>query len=197
MKHVLAFLTVVLLMFGSANAQDATYLDSLQASGVTNANTHTQGFSAFVLLGDDIADDYEFVYMYIYDLNITDSIKVQGAVLNATRDVADTQWVDLEFTRQKVASTGVDAGFTTTVDTTVTWLTDVGWDNGTAVGMHRLPTGYDLYRVCTGKNDSGKVYVRTRCWDGAYGALFPPMEHYDAYRIAAPAVACYFEHQRG
>lgn len=200
MKRIFLSVVLALVLASPVIAQDATYLDSLQASGVTNTNTHTQGFAAFVKLRSDF-NNYQRRTIVMYGYNTTDSVKLQGAILNKTRDVPDTQWVDLQLTEVIGPSTNnwAQGGR----DTAYIWFSNVGkvaaqgTAHYTASPAFSVPYGYDLYRVCTGKNDSGKVYIRSMLWEGDYGYMSPGTQFFAPMpRYAPDAAACYFEHQR-
>ena len=196
MKNILAVLIVALALPIIGNAQDATYLDTLDATGITSAGILTRGYDVYVRTRTDI-NDYQLRTIKIDNLAITDSVKIQGGMYNSHYPV-DTTWEDLEWNRPITRATPSAPGYDVNRDTLITWLTDVGWDEGDDIPMVLvLPHGYDTYRVVSGKLDSGVVFIRYMLWEGDFGAIMPGApELRAAERPGWNYAAVYFEHQR-
>lgn len=193
MKAILFSALLIVTLAGVSIAQDATYIDSVQASGVTNANTHTQGFAAFKLLPSDY-NTYGFRRISFFGFNTTDSIKIQGAILNRVGATVDTIWRDVRITERMGPSLNNPA---MSRDSSYYWFSNVGRvaadAHYTSSPAYEIPYGYDLYRVCTGKNDSGEVFMRSMLWEATFGYSGPAfMQNHETRDY----VACYFEHQR-
>lgn len=196
MKHILAALTIALMLVNPAWAQDATYLDTLDATGITSATILTRGYDVYIYSHEDV-NAYQLRTVSFWNLAITDSVKLQGAHLNRTRDVADTQWIDIELTQAITASSSPGAGgYGSTRDTTYAWYSSVGRDIGTISPVFTVPFGYDLYRVISGKLDSGVVYVRWMCWGDGYGEALPGPSFAPTERLTWDYNAVYFDRQR-
>ncbi len=164
MKTLFLSLVVFVLYVGTADAQyeQTFYRDSLDATGVTTAGTHTRGFDTFRRLRVDYSQ-FEVKTVTVTFKKTTDSVKFQGAKVNFG---TDTTWEDITFTKKKL--TNLDNWTGGRLDTNVVWITPVttGIANYTghnpgSTGILDLTPGYKLYRMVSGKNDTGKTYLQT------------------------------------
>lgn len=164
MKHILYALVLLVTVTAMSSAQYAptVYRDSLDATGVTSATTHTRGYDTFRRLRSDLPN-FEKKTITIKFAKTTDSAKIQGAIVNFG---TDTTWEDITVSKSKLVN--LDNWSAGRLDTNVAWITPVttGIANFTghnpgSTGILDLPPGYLAYRVVSGKNDTGKVYIKT------------------------------------
>lgn len=162
----LFLLLFALACVNTAYAQYAPtfYADSLTATGVTTAGVHTRGYDTFRALRSDLVN-FEVKKIAIKFAKTTDSVKVQGAKVNFG---TDTTWEDITVNKRLITAINTGAGSSMSRDTSVVWITPVttGIANYTShnpgsTGLLDLPAGYRAYRVVSGKNDTGKVYIQT------------------------------------
>lgn len=160
------FALFLALTYGASAQYAPTYYNrTLTATGVTTTAVNTRGYDTFVELPTDAAS-YERKTLILYFAKTTDSVKVQGKRDSTASGVSP--WVDIPITYRKIATSLPGAGgYGGIRDTTAFWLTPVAGGIADYTGMTpgrtpmlELPPGFRSYRVVSGKNDSGAVYIQ-------------------------------------
>jgi hypothetical protein len=153
-----------MLFAGSAMAQYAPtfYNFNVTAGKATTTAIHARGFDRYVELSAG-TKDYMETRLQIRFSNTLDSAKVQGLRDSTISGVSP--WEDIVVNFPLV--TRLDNWSAGRTDTNVVWMTPVttGVANYSgphpgSTGIFTIPPGYSKVRVCTGKNDTGIVYIR-------------------------------------
>lgn len=160
MKHLLALFLAFICIAVVAQAQPTkatVYRDSLTATGVTTAAKNTAGFDTYKYLRTDIFGFRE-KFLSLKFTKTTDSIKVQGGWVDFGKD---TVWIDLwlPVKNWKVAGINTGAGVAMQRDTVLKWITPNYSAWGGTVNVDLTNEHFQIYRICSGLNDTGKVYI--------------------------------------
>ena len=176
MKRIFVALALLAFLIPSlASAQLYTSVasrTSLDSTVGIRGRTITNGFGAYKYLSPSDLELKSYITrtLWAYQTGVTDSLKVQGAVVRTVyktssgvvRAVLDTMWNDVPLTWKITSKTGIDNRGAFAHDTTTYWLTPVGTDlTSWTADFSSAPT-YCAYRVVTGINDSTTVKYRVQ-----------------------------------